>query len=892
MVSHLLATLAVCSAPCSLALGTGPHEPFVQGSAPTIQSDVPENPIVLVERSSTFHLSVSEIDGDPVDLICLNPPVGLRFDPVRATRAPFQVEVKWEPGQHWNDFGARTIVFEARDADGSSRLSLSFTVLPTRQNHSPARDTESADLTNDGVLDLVVLAHQADSASVPDTGAAYVWRGGAPSSAPTATLSVPGALAGDRLGDGSFDTLQVGDVSGDGVEDVVIAAPFADGPSGTLGAVYVWRGGAQLTGNKEPLATLIGPGTNSSSGPLRSALPSGPGQPLLLSDVTGDGVLDILVASSKYQPGPGNARPGAVLVWEGGPDLVGTCTPSATLTSEDPQDDDRVGGGSPQAIWSCDITGDGIAEVIVPATGEDVGDAVDAGAVLVWKGGSEFSGQPPPTATLSASDASSFDVLGEVNLADVNADGIRDVIVWSSAADRNGVPNTGAIWFWKGRAAFEGELDPDATLEVPGAVSFDNLASSGVYTADVNGDGVLDILAPSPATNVGGTTNQGALFVFDGGSLNGTVGPWATLVDPAGGRSESFGGTPRLSDLTGDGITDIVLTAAKEVGGVKGAGALFVFAGGAALAGAPTALATLVEPTPSSLPGNSSFITRVVIEDVTGDGLDDIVTATAGAAIGGTLATGVVYVWPGGSSLAGQPLPTMLVEDPPRPLGYLGQRFEVGDLSGDGVADIVAQCSRPFKAQAPHAPRHCAMVWTGGPSLATGTPTAWASLQPSGFAARLESLVLRDLSGDGILDLIGEDSLGTVHGVENAGALSYWPGGPRLQTSPRSSYLGPRKPAMDDQFGLTEEIFADLSGDGVLDLTVLGFSADVGGIDTGAALYWTGPPIEPSTKPAPLPPYSTTTNAKQPSPVPDALVVPDVRFAVPGAANFDWLGRP
>jgi hypothetical protein len=51
------------------------------------------------------------------------------------------------------------------------------------------------------VLDLLVLAPKTEVGGANDVGVIHWWRGPLQPGDPTATLSVPGAIAGDRLGD-------------------------------------------------------------------------------------------------------------------------------------------------------------------------------------------------------------------------------------------------------------------------------------------------------------------------------------------------------------------------------------------------------------------------------------------------------------------------------------------------------------------------------------------------------------------------------------------------------------------------------------------------------------------------------------------------------------------
>src|SRR5204863_595371 len=105
------------------------------------------------------------------------------------------------------------------------------------------------------------VASDADVAGVVDAGAILVWAGGAALTGtltPTAKLVVTGAVPSDGLGKGGT---RLAEVTGDGVLDVVSAAPLADVAGvGNAGAVYVWAGGAALTGTLAPTATLAAAG--------------------------------------------------------------------------------------------------------------------------------------------------------------------------------------------------------------------------------------------------------------------------------------------------------------------------------------------------------------------------------------------------------------------------------------------------------------------------------------------------------------------------------------------------------------------------------------------------------------------------------------------------------
>jgi len=186
-----------------------------------------------------------------------------------------------------------------------------------------------------------------------------------------------------------------GDVDGDGFADLGLAS-FLAAPFGRTyaGEVYLVFGDGTVTGEIDTAPMEAGVLKVAGAGERETL-----GNEIWIDDVTGDGLADLILCRQNFQPDADRPGAGALSVLVGGPELrafaeseryVDMQAPPAELTIVTwvgAEAIDRLG------IWvrTADVTGDGIADIIVGADQED-GRGENAGAAYVIRGGAHLDG--------------------------------------------------------------------------------------------------------------------------------------------------------------------------------------------------------------------------------------------------------------------------------------------------------------------------------------------------------------------------------------------------------------------------------------------------------------------------------------------------------------------
>lgn len=457
--------------------------------------------------------------------------------------------------------------------DGTNGFVLNGTVV---QGYLGSSLSSAGDINGDGIADLLVGEVGGHVGELADAGNAYVIFGRSGSFDATIDLSslngsngfvVNGLAAFDRLG-GAVASL--GDINGDGLDDVIVGAASADpGSISQAGSAYVIFGSTAGFDASFDLSALNGSNgfviegyqqTQHAASALGSA-----------GDLNGDGFNDIVIGSQHFDHLPAaenGENVGEIYVVYGSSEGF---SPTLRLNELNGTNGFSMRGfNAGDAIGAevsslGDINGDGFDDLAI--------DARSFGGIYVLYGAATLTDATFDIEQL-ARNGNGFVVtnIGPNDnkiaaVGDVNGDGLADFAVAAPSAHPLDRSTAGQTYIVFGtRAGFPSTFDLTTIngsngIRIIGAETQERFGDALAGGVDLNGDGIDDLLVGATRADPNGAEDAGAVFAIFG----------SNVVHARGSTSsETLVGNSAADTLVGGGGDDTI---------DGGAGADVIFAG-------------------------------------------------------------------------------------------------------------------------------------------------------------------------------------------------------------------------------------------------------------------------------------------------------------------------
>jgi hypothetical protein len=445
---------------------------------------------------------------------------------------------------------------------------------------------------------------------------------------------------GRNAGDSVFNNSGAGDVDGDGYDDLMMGAAYADGGGANSGEAYLVLGRSKT--NWQALTDVSGDFNldNTSDANLtvrfigRNAGDEMGSSVSDVGDVNNDGYKDVILGAHYADGGGSNSGETYLILGRSTTDWATLTDASGNFDLDNLSDANLtvrfIGRNSGDETGysisgTGDVNNDGYDDLLVGAYASDGGGSDAGEAYLIlgrsttdWatltdaSGNFDLDNMSDANLTVRFIGRNSGDYLGHSisGAGDVNNDGYDDIVIGADDADGGGT-TSGEAYLILGRSTtdwatltdasgnfnLDNMSDANMTVRFIGRNSGDWLGASVSGSVDVNNDGYDDIILAGDGSD-GGGSNAGEAYIVMGRSTT----DWATLTDASGNfnldntsdanmtvhfiarnASDQLGNDPATvsgaGNVNNDGYDDIILGAWAADGGGSSSGEGYLFFG-------------------------------------------------------------------------------------------------------------------------------------------------------------------------------------------------------------------------------------------------------------------------------------------------------------------------